>query len=284
MTASSASEAVNVAEWRAAMSGVTPGPWYSESVDTEGSYGSGEDTTEGFKSYVVRTEAQKSYGDDAVVCDALNSGTAEVHEEFDEDGTHAWDEPGRCNMAWVARCSTENVGSLLSEIERLRAEVERLKGLVAGIRECPQEPWQDIATAPKDGTFALTCIGDSPWLPAISHWGSYEGVTRWGADPETFMEEDHFMNYWTDCQYEPTHWQPLPVPFEGSGRTLADANSHSSLRKGAEVVAWRYRFIRSGVPAPWMVTTCVEDTMGIDVESEPLFSAALVSGSREDGA
>lgn len=69
---------------------------------------------------------------------------------------------------------------------------------------------------------------------------------------------------------------------------LADANTNpassdlSSLRKGAEVVAWRYRYIRSGVPAPWMVTTRVEDTMGIDVESEPLFSAALVSGSREE--
>ena len=77
---------------------------------------------------------------------------------------------------------------------------------------------------------------------------------------------------------------------ENGKAALADAHSKSlssdlsSLRKGAEVVAWRYRYIRSGVPAPWMVTTRVEDTMGIDVESEPLFSAALVSGSREDGA
>lgn len=134
----------------------------------------------------------------------------------------------------------ERLGESERNLSEAREEIERLKGLVAGIRETPQEPWQDIATAPKDGTFVLTCIGDSPWLPAISHWGSYAGVTRWGADPETFMEEDHFMNYWTDCHYEPTHWQPLPGPFEGSGRTLADANPKSpdsdlsSLRKGAE--------------------------------------------------
>lgn len=120
-----------VSSWREAMDGVTPGPWYSESVETEGSYGSGEDTSEGFDSYVVRTEAQKHYGEDAVVCDALNSGTAEVHEEFDEDGTHAWDEPGRRNMDWIARCSPSGISALLAALESTSRALSEKEGELA---------------------------------------------------------------------------------------------------------------------------------------------------------
>jgi hypothetical protein len=138
-----------VAEWRAAMEGVTPGPWYSEAIATEGAYGSGEDTTEGFDSYVVRTEAQKHYGEDAVICDALNSGTAEVHEEFDEEGTHAWDEPGRCNMAWIARCSPSGIASLLAIIERQGGELAAQDDALIGERWHADEAarQRDVAVA-----------------------------------------------------------------------------------------------------------------------------------------
>lgn len=50
--------------------------------------------------------------------------------------------------------------------------------------------------------------------------------------------------------------------------TIAAALSSSA----GPAVAWRYRYQRSGQPAPWMVTTLVEDTMGIDVESQPLYA------------
>lgn len=130
-----------VSEWRDAMSGVTPGPWYSESVATEGSYGSGEDTTEGFDSYVVRTETQKSYGEDAVICDALNSGTAEVHEEFDEDGTHAWDEPGRRNMEWIARCSPSGISAILDAL----TEATRQRDEALAARKASEEALATIS-------------------------------------------------------------------------------------------------------------------------------------------
>lgn len=92
---------------------------------------------------------------------------------------------------------------------------------MSGIRETPAPDWQPIETAPKDGTPVLTCRAG--FLPALSHWGSYAGKDRWGTDPETFMEEDHFMDYWLSCDYAPTHWMPLPPPPVSSGRNLADA-------------------------------------------------------------
>lgn len=68
--------------------------------------------------------------------------------------------------------------------------------------------WQPIKTAPKDGTFIITRAGR--WTrPAVVHWASYGDVTKWGGDPECFMEEDHFMQYWTEVSYDPTEWVPL---------------------------------------------------------------------------
>ena len=68
--------------------------------------------------------------------------------------------------------------------------------------------WQPIATAPRDGTFILTRVGH--FRPAVSHWACYAGTSRWGADPEEFMEEDHFLQYWQQVSYDPTHWMHLP--------------------------------------------------------------------------
>ena len=175
-----------LAEIRAGLDGVTPGPWYSDSVYTEGSYGSGEDTTEGFKSYVIRTEAQKSYGEDAVVCDALNSGTAEVHEEFDEDGVTAWDEPGRRNMAHIARLDPQTVSALLARLDKAEAG------------------WQPIETAPKNRVILAVRMewwtptnGDHRWVYSRVRETSWlDGSQRWDFGGEK----------------QPTHWKPLDLP------------------------------------------------------------------------
>lgn len=72
----------------------------------------------------------------------------------------------------------------------------------------PPTAWQPIETAPKDGTFIITRVGR--WTrPAVVHWATYEDVTKWGADPEHFMEEDHFCQYWLEVKYDPTEWLPL---------------------------------------------------------------------------
>lgn len=68
--------------------------------------------------------------------------------------------------------------------------------------------WQGIRNAPKNGTFILTRAGY--YRPCVAHWATYGGRARWGSDPEGFMEEDHFLQYWLSIDYEPTHWMPLP--------------------------------------------------------------------------
>ena len=70
--------------------------------------------------------------------------------------------------------------------------------------------WKPIETAPKDGTFIIGVR--EFWRPCVMHYETYEGVFRWGPDPETFMEEDHFLEYWLNTEYAPTHWMPLPPP------------------------------------------------------------------------
>lgn len=70
--------------------------------------------------------------------------------------------------------------------------------------------WQPIETAPKDGTSILAVRDDL--LPCVVEWISYDGKSKWCVDPETFMEEEHFHEYFVGTHYDPTHWQPLPSP------------------------------------------------------------------------
>ncbi|MGB6230739.1 MAG: hypothetical protein WBF53_11515 [Litorimonas sp.] len=70
--------------------------------------------------------------------------------------------------------------------------------------------WRPIETAPKDGTRILTCRPGA--VPAVSFWQTHFGESRFGEDPETFMEQAHFEEYWQACDYQPTHWRPLPQP------------------------------------------------------------------------
>ncbi len=106
--------------------------------------------------------------------------------------------------------------------------------IMSGIRECPREPWQDIATAPKpqdwlrvSGRFLVGCWhqptdedgnpdgeGDWAWVQCVgltsSGWhvntGGFKGVHGYGSFP---------------THGNATHWMRLP-PI-GSGRNLADA-------------------------------------------------------------
>lgn len=70
--------------------------------------------------------------------------------------------------------------------------------------------WQPIETAPRDGTEVLACIVG--FAPSLVRWLSHNGKSMWSVDPETFMDEDHFHEYFMGTSYDPTHWQPLPPP------------------------------------------------------------------------
>ncbi len=71
--------------------------------------------------------------------------------------------------------------------------------------------WQPIETAPKDGTVILAFVLGAS-IPSIVSWVTYRRESRWCIEPETFMEDDHFDEFWTATRYEPTHWMPLPTP------------------------------------------------------------------------
>jgi hypothetical protein len=73
--------------------------------------------------------------------------------------------------------------------------------------------WQDISTAPKDGTRILA------YFPSYKGWctaryNSYirdnkEMLGYWVNDPDNSHEESFFSGYEGDM---PTHWMQLPAP------------------------------------------------------------------------
>lgn len=92
-----------------------PGPWHSDCERNSGLYGSGEDVEEGYdSSYILDAQNRR-------VVDTSNSdGTVEV--EYDEDGTHAWDEAGRQNVELIVLLRNEG-DRLLRDRTRLLARV-----------------------------------------------------------------------------------------------------------------------------------------------------------------
>jgi len=68
--------------------------------------------------------------------------------------------------------------------------------------------WRKISSAPKDGTEVITCVVG--YKPMFASYQTHEGVSRWGHIPDIFMAHDHFIEYWLESQYEPTHWRPAP--------------------------------------------------------------------------
>ena len=104
--------------------GVTPGPWGTDAMRSDGSYGSGEDTHEGFEAYKVTGGPLYPGGREVSICDTLNSDAASIEEEFGEESHHAWDEQGRKNMEHIARLSPEVVSALATELLASRASAE----------------------------------------------------------------------------------------------------------------------------------------------------------------
>ena len=75
--------------------------------------------------------------------------------------------------------------------------------------------WQDISTAPKDGTWVL-CLAKRATVPVIaSHQFSTGGIGSWiDKDASDFSGHDDpseaWIEYWNSNSYTPTHWMPLP--------------------------------------------------------------------------
>jgi hypothetical protein len=98
----------------------TPGPWDVDDVQTDGEYGSGEDTYRGFKSYVVGCGPVDNWRS---IIDTSNSDVAMVEVDGDCDGTTAWDEVGRCNTQFIA-AAREAVPALIARVRELEAALK----------------------------------------------------------------------------------------------------------------------------------------------------------------
>lgn len=62
--------------------------------------------------------------------------------------------------------------------------------------------WQDISTAPKDGTSVIACRLTSPPHVEAMYWVPYDnggGAWHWSFDGDSPNQQ-------------PTHWMPLPQP------------------------------------------------------------------------
>lgn len=84
--------------------------------------------------------------------------------------------------------------------------VRRVQELYAAsavpVRESPQEGWQPIETAPKDGAEYLA-FKAQPGVMAIARW--YQGEHR------SVVEIFCLSTNGTYCGYPLTHWMPLPA-------------------------------------------------------------------------
>lgn len=108
-----------------------------------------------------------------------------------------------------------------AEIERLHQQEDKLRNTVIAAEQRVIEllnPWQDISTAPRDGTPILvgggTYIYDSDTFGMVNKFRSVSVAAwtdRWdsGWQGENCGGHDEF--FW----YSPTHWMPLPTPPEG---------------------------------------------------------------------
>lgn len=78
----------------------TQGEWHVESEKTDGSYGSGEDCSEGYHTAVICTDEIR-HGKPGVIFEGSNSTVAEIEEENHEDGFYAWDAVSKANAEFI---------------------------------------------------------------------------------------------------------------------------------------------------------------------------------------
>ena len=98
-------------------------PLETDTEHNEGDYGSGDESSSGFKSYAIFDATGKK------LFDSLNSDAIEVHEEFDDDGCYAWDETSR-RYAKLIVAAVNALPDLIRELTTLRAgaaEAARLR-------------------------------------------------------------------------------------------------------------------------------------------------------------
>jgi len=127
--------------------------------------------------------------------------------DVDADGPHSFEE-AKVLVDYIAERGElrQFVGYLCTDnwndyalsvvLEHMLNEIDRLKSL---------DQWQDIATAPKDGTWMLVT-----WIDGNTVWDRIPSVVKYLPESSSFW--DGGEGYY----HRPTHWRPLPDPPEVS--------------------------------------------------------------------
>jgi len=100
------------------------------------------------------------------------------------------------------------------EDERLIARTAITAYLSA--RSPAPEGWQDISTAPRDGTVIYLAKGNAV---APGYWATCPQVVSVMADkkyPWEILDPANGTNAWPDDAHGPTHWMPLPTAPKGA--------------------------------------------------------------------
>lgn len=106
----------------------TPGPWESNSIHSEGEYGSDDDGGYGFTTYEVTD------GSGLCIMGCLNNDDGAVH--VGDDG-HAWDDVAKRDAAYVAAANPASILALIAKVESLAADAERYSAFFsAGLPIC----------------------------------------------------------------------------------------------------------------------------------------------------
>lgn len=165
--------------------GVTPGPWWSDSERSEGGSGS-------FDAYAVY--GPERFGRPSSICDTHNAGEIAL----EQDDGRPWDEQGRKNMAHVGRLDPDTVKAM--------AELA-LSALASRHQEPVNEPaeWQEISTAPKDGSEIMLICATAYTPTAFEGWWDegWKHYSRDGSHGEKFSGNGV-------TEWFPTHWRPKP--------------------------------------------------------------------------
>lgn len=123
-------------------------------------------------------------------------------------------------VAWQLWTGEEGGGFHIETVRWHAEEFARDGGKITPLFASPavgqRETWQDIATAPKDGTHVM--------LAARPHWASltWVGIGRFiadaGTDGEWWEPNNDPTDYWGGQLSGVTHWQPLPSPPSHGGK------------------------------------------------------------------
>lgn len=91
--------------------------------------------------------------------------------------------------------------------------------------------WQDISTAPRDGTLILACGPKWNW-PCVISWERHSDGEFYGPRDSRWLNKEycwgigvHGMKLSDEYESQPTHWQPLPSPPQSANPPIDSINN-----------------------------------------------------------